>query len=91
MVYLIHFNEPLHHAQHYCGYTSKDELQERMEAHRRGKGSRLLRAVSKAGIAWEVCRVWSDADRHFERRLKNTHKLSRHCPVCRMKAGHKHA
>lgn len=83
MVYLIHFAKPLHHAQHYIGYCNGDEsLEQRIDHHRRGDGAKLLRAVSRAGIEFEVVRVWPDGDRELERRLKSWKKASQLCPVC---------
>jgi predicted GIY-YIG superfamily endonuclease len=81
LVYLVHFEKPLHHARHYVGYT--DSLDARMICHQNGNGSKLLRAVTGAGISWDVVRVWRDVDRTFERRIKNQKHSWRHCPVCR--------
>lgn len=86
VVYLIHFDRPLHHARHYLGYCNGESLEQRIERHRRGDGSRLMRAVVAAGIGFEVVRVWEEGDRALERRLKNRKKSSKLCPVCRGKA-----
>jgi predicted GIY-YIG superfamily endonuclease len=80
VVYLIHFERPYHHARHYVGYTN--DLADRIEQHRAGSGSRLLRAVSAAGIGFQVAWIWRSGSRRFERmvhRRKNTPKL---CPLC---------
>ena len=82
MVYLIHFQEKLHHAQHYIGYVDKN-LKQRIRKHRSNKGAKLLIAVNSKGIQWEVVRVWEDGDRQLERRLKNCKKSRCFCPVCR--------
>ena len=81
MVYLIHFSEKLHHAQHYIGYVDGDLLQ-RIALHKVSRGARLLAALNERGIAWKVVRVWRGADRHFERKLKNYKKARCFCPVC---------
>ncbi len=82
MVYLIHFEQKFHHCQHYIGF-SKDELFEsRLKHHLKGSGSRLIRAVNKAGIKWSVVKTWPDADGNFERKLKNYKKASHFCPIC---------
>jgi predicted GIY-YIG superfamily endonuclease len=96
VVYLIHFEQPFGtanpartnrkrpykpHARHYCGWASK--LIDRVRQHAQGQGSALLRAVNKAGIGWQVVRTWKEADRHLERKIKNTHSLPKYCPVCR--------
>ena len=83
MVYLIHFSEKLHHAQHYIGYVEYDLLQ-RIALHRASRGARLLAALNERGIDWKVVRVWRGADRHFERKLKNYKKARCFCPVCRL-------
>ena len=45
MVYLIHFQSKLHHAQHYIGFVETDLLQ-RIELHLSNKGAKLLAAVN---------------------------------------------
>lgn len=79
-VYLLHFNKPYRHAQHYIGYAAN--LDRRLAAHRAGHGARLLEVINAAGITWEMARTW-DGDRTLERRLKNWHKASQLCPICR--------
>lgn len=81
MVYLIHFDQPLKHAQHYLGFVEKD-LDQRIRRHRNGQGAKLLRAVNQAGIGWSVVKVWEDGDRNFERSLKNKKKTKCFCPKC---------
>ena len=56
MVYLIHFDQKLHHAQHYLGFVDggEDRLQSRLEYHRKGIGSKLLRAVAQKGIGFNI-------------------------------------
>lgn len=84
LVYLIHFAKPYHHAQHYIGFVEHPEgLEARMEEHRRGRGARLMAAVTAAGIEWAVVRTWAPASRGDERRLKRQKHAWRHCPICR--------
>lgn len=80
-VYLLHFQQPYRHAQHYLGYA--EDLAARLQAHRSGNGARLVEVVTQAGIGWELVRVWEDGDRTFERRLKNQKNARRLCPICR--------
>jgi predicted GIY-YIG superfamily endonuclease len=81
MVYLIHFDKPYKHAQHYIGYTAN--LNQRMYDHELGsKGARLLQVVRAAGINFHVVRTWPEGDRKLERYLKNRKKSSCYCPVC---------
>lgn len=83
-IYLIHFAQPLgtgeQQARHYLGYTSR-ELEERLEEHRGGYGARLMAAVVRAGIAFEVVRTWV-GDEVLEQRLKNLGGGARLCPTC---------
>ncbi len=85
MVYLICFSRPYYHARHYIGYCNDKEesLEQRIERHKRGDGAKLLRAVSHAGIDFEVVRVWPDGNRELERKLKSRKKAWRLCPHCR--------
>lgn len=84
MVYLIHLDKKLSHAQHYIGYTD-DNLDSRMERHRRGDGAKLLRAANRAGITWTVVRTWPDGNRSLERQLKRRKNAWRLCPICKSK------
>lgn len=81
MVYLIHFDSPLAHANHYIGFTTM-KLSDRLDRHRRGAGARLLRALKEVGIGWKVARKWNDGNQEFERLLKNRKHSDRICPVC---------
>lgn len=86
MVYLIHFPTPIgsstHSAQHYIGWCKDDLFDARMDCHRKGRGSCLLRAANNAGIKWSVVRKWEGKDGNFERKLKNWKKTKQLCPVC---------
>lgn len=86
-VYLIHFSRPIGNtsnpracAQHYIGWTPR-ALAERLDTHRAGSGARIMAAVTAAGIAWEVARVWNGG-RALERRIKNAKSAPRICPIC---------
>ena len=90
MVYLIHFQKKYKRVQHYIGYTNN--LKRRMHDHELGTlGAKLLVAVRNAGINFEVVRTWPDADRSFERKLKNRKQASCFCPVCRAEKERKRA
>lgn len=86
MVYLIHFEKPYKGTRHYIGYCRDSLLEKRLEHHRMGRGSCLMRAVTRAGIGWEVVRTWPGADGNFERLLKNRKKAAELCPVCDVRA-----
>lgn len=82
MVYLIHFNSPLKHANHYIGFV-KGNLNNRIIKHRNGTGAKILKAANDKGIDWKVVRTWKEGDRNLERKLKNQKKTRCLCPVCR--------
>lgn len=79
VVYLLHFNKPLHHARHYLG--SATSLTKRLRQHRSGNGARLLEVLKDLGITWRLARVWV-GDRELERRLKRQKNSPRFCPFC---------
>jgi predicted GIY-YIG superfamily endonuclease len=77
--YLIHFDEPYHHARHYLGATY--DLASRIEQHRNGIGSPLIRAVNEAGISWGVVRTWRDGF-NAEKIAKSIQNNCFLCPIC---------
>ena len=84
IVYLLHFDRSYRHAGHYIGFTQN--LEQRLDEHRAGRGSPLIAAAIADGIAFELTAIW-EGDRHAERRLhrqKNTRV--RLCPVCMAEA-----
>jgi len=85
MVYLIHFEVKLQHAQHYLGFT-QENLEQRIKQHQNGTGAKILKACNERGIKWSVVRTWPDGDRNFERQLKNRKKTRCLCPQCKENA-----
>lgn len=81
-VYLIHFERPLQRVQHYLGYTSQPNVDERLAAHRAGRGARLTQVLNEKGIRFFVVRVWFKVGRNFERQLKNRKEAPKLCPCC---------
>lgn len=79
VIYLIHFDTPLKHAQHYIGWT--ENLSARLREHASGRGARIMQAVTDNGIRWRVARIWKGT-RRKERQLKNRGGASRSCPCC---------
>jgi predicted GIY-YIG superfamily endonuclease len=67
-VYLLHFETPLHHAQHYIGYA--EHVERRLEHHRNGTGARLLQVCNERGITYTLARTWEGEGKDFERKLK---------------------
>jgi predicted GIY-YIG superfamily endonuclease len=82
-VYLICFNRQYKHARHYIGFTTN--LDKRITDHLCGQGARLIEVITNAGIEWKVTRTWQ-ADRNFERYLKNRKEGPRLCPICNKRA-----
>lgn len=84
-VYLLHFErwvggDGREGALHYVGWS--DNIPGRMALHRRRGGSKLMKYIKRNGIGWKLVRVWSDASRDDERRLKNGGHFADLCPVC---------
>ncbi len=80
-VYLLHFSQKYHHAGHYLGFA--ENLENRIEEHRDGRGARLTQVIKNADIEFECVRTWDKKTRSFERQLKNRHDARSLCPTCR--------
>lgn len=78
-VYLLHFNEPYHHARHYLGSAS--DLDERLRQHEAGTGARLTQVIREHDIGFTLARTW-DGGRDEERKLKRWHNSPKLCPIC---------
>jgi len=76
---LLHYDRPLHHAQHYLGFT--DDLDARTARHLTGFGGRLPAVFSELGISLTIARTW-DGDRALERKLKRRKNGRKLCPIC---------
>ncbi|MBU6231704.1 endonuclease [Patescibacteria group bacterium] len=95
MIYILHFNTPYKHATHYIGYTaSVDSLETRIGHHLDGRGARLMNAVARAGITFELAAIFP-GDRTLERKLHKQSAASPSrgiysiCPLCRYLAREK--
>lgn len=82
MIYIIHFEDKLHHAQHYVGYYKKGNLRQRLNEHRSGRGARILQVCNERNINYWVARLMP-GDRNRERQIKNAKCTPKYCPVCR--------
>jgi predicted GIY-YIG superfamily endonuclease len=85
-VYLLHFDQAIPHGrqagtQHYLGFAY--DVATRVDEHRCGKGARLTQVFAERGISFEIARVWPNAGRDLERKLKRRHSPKRLCPICR--------
>jgi len=85
-LFLLHFEQPYHHARHYLGYAVGV-----------GRGSRyaaaivngfaigpheLVMAAQGAGITMQVADVLVGEGRATQRRMRASHNLSRYCRLC---------
>ena len=83
LIYLICFDEHLHHAKHYVGSTIN--LYERLNKHANGKGAAITRHLFQTDRNWELKRLWiaNDLDsRTPEQLLKAQHNSPSYCPGC---------
>ena len=92
LVYLLHFDElyvpypgapACACAGHYTGFArgGPRALKRRLRRHGTAGGARLMLAVTRAGITWQLARTWP-GDWDLERRLKAQGGASRRCPLC---------
>ena len=82
-VYVLHFDDPLSHAQHYVGMTGN--LKQRLAAHAAGDGARLTEVLAEQQRAWTLTGLFQTTAtnaRRVERELKESKNLSRYCDAC---------
>ena len=84
-VYILHFSQPLAHAQHYTGAT--DRLLQRLHQHCGGSnGGRLPKVFHALGVSFVVGRVeeYDDHSTAFrrERQIKRGGHGPRYCQIC---------
>lgn len=83
-VYVLHFDRPLCHSQHYVGCTCN--LRDRLLTHATGRGARIVAAALERGIGFRLgalgqCNV--TVMRRLERHLKDWHGAADQCECCR--------
>lgn len=82
-VYILHFHQKHHHAQHYAGCTAA--LSARLDAHANSNGANLLRVINDLGLTWELGGLYSCSHaemRRQERSLKDMKSAERYCQIC---------
>jgi predicted GIY-YIG superfamily endonuclease len=82
VIYIIHFAQKLHHAQHYVGTCRDDRLSARLQEHASGQGASLTRAVAQRGIDMWLARTLPDMSYEQERRIKAAGHIKHLCPLC---------
>jgi predicted GIY-YIG superfamily endonuclease len=84
-VYLIHFSTNYKHARHYAGWTP-GTVEDRLNLHKSGNGSRLCQVVTDTGLELVLARVWdfknANEARRYERTIKKCGK-AKYCPICK--------
>jgi len=81
-VYLLHFEQPYKHCQHYVGFTER-EVTERIGEHWSGNGSALTAAVhAQAENEMILARTWENVDASIEFIIKSRAESPRLCPIC---------
>jgi len=90
-IYLLHLDRPLspkHTAQHYKG--SAEDIEARVEEHRRGNGARIMQVAAERGIGFVLARVWECPEglslREAEKAIKVQKHSPRLCPICNGRA-----
>ena len=79
IVYLLHYERPYHGPmRHYVGFT--DDLEQRLQRHREGKGGKTTRRAFDQGIGFTLARTWSGS-LSLERQIKSRGP-SNYCPLC---------
>lgn len=82
-VYILHFDDPLAHAQHYVGMTGN--LRTRLEAHATGNGARLTEVLRDGEKPWTLGGLFQTTAtnaRRVEKNLKDSKNTGRYCDVC---------
>lgn len=89
VIYLLHFPHPYCHATHYRGWCGRDDVQERMAEHVKGRGNPLVYAMcQQEGITspeqlMQYIAELRPGSKYDERKLKNRGGASKTCPVCK--------
>jgi len=81
-VYIVHFDIPYKGCRHYIGFTQLGII-ERLKRHKQGNGAKLLNALNKAGINYDVSNTFFNVSQAFERHLKRQKNSKRFCPLCK--------
>lgn len=82
-VYLLHFSQRVGNACHYTGWTKT--LEDRLAAHRAGKGGRATKVLVGRGQSFDLVRTWSGGQA-LEGRIKRRGP-KQFCPICNARPG----
>ena len=85
-LFLLHFDPPYQHAQHYLGYavgTGRGSSYAKAIARCTAIGPHeLVMAAQSAGCQITVADVLVGAGRALQRQMRASHHLHRFCPIC---------
>lgn len=80
-IYIMHFTEKLHHAQHYIGFSRAPLT--RIAKHRQNcSGTKIIEACHERGIGLVEGNIIPVPHYSFERRLKRYKKAQVFCKYC---------
>lgn len=85
-LYLLHFDQPRHHARHYLG--SSVILAQRLTQHATGDGACLTRALWEDDEPWQLAALFvprrrcGKTIREYESAVKQRHNSTLYCPLC---------
>lgn len=82
-VYILHFDTPLAHAQHYVGMTGN--LATRLQAHASGHGANITEELFNNSMPWVLGGLFQTTPtnaRRVERDLKKSKNICRYCDIC---------
>lgn len=82
-VYLLCFDTPYKHSKHYCGWGKNVHTRVDAQLQNKRTAAKFVKVVHRAGIKIHLARLWTGADRKFERKLKDSHNLKHYCPRCK--------
>lgn len=82
LIYMLHFEPKLKHAQHYVGITKRHRLERRLEEHARGSGSAIVRAAVNAGCRLFLVKTFAAEGFEDERAFKRKTNNRATCPIC---------
>lgn len=85
ILYLIHLDQPLSHAQHYLG--SSTDVVKRLTQHANGHGARITEVLHEQKKDWTLAAAFAKINPHhdirqLERNAKKRHNAARYCPIC---------
>jgi predicted GIY-YIG superfamily endonuclease/GNAT superfamily N-acetyltransferase len=82
-IYVLHFDRPLSHAQHYIGCTADPRA--RLIQHAQGRGANIVRAAGAEGIGFRLSGLGITnvrCMRRIERQVKDWHGTRQFCSCC---------